>query len=161
VAQRSRELTDSSARNARRADRYGLLIALMSLVVAAVAVWVSWWVPVSLDRDAKARERTRSCIEAVVDLRAAMQQLSTGYAVGPHELAGRLADWDRGENTIERVRITCRDIAMPTARGVDAMSGLWQQVHTAHQTAAQGGADLATVGRVLQWTTAGIRDLTA
>jgi hypothetical protein len=133
----------------------------MGLVVAAVAAWVSWWVPVSLDRDAKARERTRSCIDAVVDLRAAMQELSTGYAVSPRELAGRLADWDRGENTIDRVRITCRGITMPTARGVDAMSGLWEQVHTAHQTAAQGGADLAPVGRVLAWTTEGIRDLTA
>lgn len=140
---------------------YDVLIALPSLVVAIVAVWISWYVPVTLDEDARGRDRSQSCVDAIVDLRAAMQQIRTGYTVDPDARAERLADWDAGENAIERVRITCRDQELPTAHNVTEKTGLWEQIHTAKETAAAQRPDLAPVSDVLQWTIAGIKDLTA
>ncbi|WP_431428786.1 hypothetical protein [Actinophytocola sp.] len=139
---------------------YDVLIALTSLVVAVVALYVSWYVPVTLDEDARDRERTRSCVDAVVDLRASMQRIQTGYAVDQDAHAERLADWDAGSNAIERVRITCRDLELPTAGRVNEKSGLWEQIHTSREAAAAQDPDLTPVGEVLRWTIASIEDLT-
>jgi hypothetical protein len=140
---------------------YDVVIAAVSVVVALVALYVSWYVPVTLDEDARDRERTRSCVDAVVDLRAAMQEIRTGYAVAADARAERLAGWDAGEYAIERVRITCRDVPLPTAGGVGEKSALWEQVHTAREAAATERPDLGPVDEVLRWTIEGIRDLTA
>jgi hypothetical protein len=139
---------------------YDILIALTSLVVAVVALYVSWYVPVTLDEDARSREQTRSCVDAVVDLRASMQRIRTGYAIDQDARPERLAAWDAGENAIERVRITCRDFELPTAGRVNEKSGLWEQIHTAKETAAAQDPNLTPVDEVLRWTIESIEDLT-
>lgn len=68
--------------------------------------------------------------------------------------------WGRRRESIERVRITCRDLELPTAGRVGDKSGLWEQMHTARETAAAHVPDLTAVGEVLRWTIASIEDLT-
>jgi hypothetical protein len=138
-----------------------MLIGLTNLVVAVVAVWVSFYVPMTLDEDARDREREQSCLDAVVELRASMQQIRTGYTVDEDALTERLADWDAGETAIERVRIACRDQLLPTARSSNEQTRMWEKIHTARETAVAQRPDLMPVDEVLKWTTSSIGDLTA
>ncbi|GHH32587.1 hypothetical protein [Lentzea cavernae] len=141
---------------------YDVVVAVISLLVALVALValaISFIVPVTLDKDAQQRERTRSCIDAVVDMRKSAQQIRGGYAVDKGARGERLADWDEGVAAGERMRVTCRNSSLPAPSGTSADT-LWEQMHTAREQAAAGQTDLRPIDVMMKWTTDCITHLT-
>lgn len=141
--------------------RSELMVAMVAVIVAIAALWVAYAVPRDIDEAARLRERNRICVESVIDLRAALDRIETGYLTTPDTLPARLADWDSGENAIERTRVSCRDVTMPTARNVEQVRDLWEQYHTERDLAKRSTPPLEVVTAIRKWTTASIRDITA
>lgn len=142
-----------------RHDR-GFVVDVAMLVVTVLAVGAGVYVPIAIDDGARRREVTRICTEAVLDLRASMDDLSTGYAVAGSKASERMADWDRGRYAIERTRVSCRNITLPTAGNTSAKTALWNQYQTEQNLARDGDTPLTVVAAVRRWTTDAVLDLT-
>ncbi|MER6631464.1 hypothetical protein ABT301_25130 [Streptomyces sp. NPDC000987] len=137
-------------------DHLNLAIAVVSLIVALVA----FWVPISMDQKAQKRERSRTCVEAVVDLRSALTSLEVGYQVAPQQKADRLADWAAGGAEIERVQVSCMNVPLSSAGSVEESKPLWEQYDTERNTAREKKPPLDVLTAIRAWTIAVISDLT-
>jgi hypothetical protein len=147
-------------RNREHSPWYDVYIAASSVIVALVALAAGVYVPIKIDNDAQDRERTRSCLDAVVDLRASMERLETGYAVDPDTRPDRLADWDTAVNAFERTRVTCRNSTLPDPREARSAEALGEQVHTGREQSLTRTPDLTSAADTLDWTTDCIKHLT-
>ncbi|SFI88809.1 hypothetical protein [Amycolatopsis sacchari] len=135
-------------------------VGVSNLLVAVVVGVASVWVPLRIDSDAQARERKRVCLEAVVELRAETDRISTGYSIEPDDRAARLADWDDGQSAIDRVRVSCEKVLYPDAVPASARA-LWDEFRTSRDLARQGRPELDVVNQIRTWTTDRIAQLTA
>ncbi|RDI25389.1 hypothetical protein DFR72_10881 [Lentzea flaviverrucosa] len=140
---------------------YDVYVATLSVLVALIALAAGIYVPLKIDNDAQGRERTRSCLEAVIDLRGTMGKLKTGYATASDSLQDRLADWDSAINAFERTRVTCRNSQLPKPRKAQSAEALSEQVHTGRERALTESRDLSSATDTLDWTIDCIKNLTA
>jgi hypothetical protein len=154
-------MSDSGQSAEKKDGRGNFWVAILGIFVALLAIGVSVYVPYTLDNAAQARERKNICTNSVIDLRLALDKVATGYVADPGSLPARLADWDSGESAIERTRVSCVDIAMPSAHTVEEVGNLWSDYYTERNSAKQGPPSLDAVTAILDWTTASIKDLTA
>ncbi|MET7610131.1 hypothetical protein ABZX97_03350 [Streptomyces seoulensis] len=143
-----------------RMDYLNLFIALIGLGVAFVA----FWVPIRMDRQARERDRSATCVDAVVDLRAALNDIEAGYVTAPKERPARMADWNAGKAEIERTQVACLHASLKPANRIEESKALWQQYDT-EQSAAQdperhSTPSLDVIPAIRTWTLAAISDLT-
>ena len=131
-------------------------VAVIGLVVGLVA----FWVPIRMDRQAQERERSRTCVDAVIDLRAALRTIENGYATEPDHKSERTVDWAAGKAEIERVRASCLDAPLSSANGVEQSKMLWQQYDTEQNAARHSPPPLEAVRALDAWTLDAIADLT-
>jgi hypothetical protein len=132
------------------------------MIFAGIAVVTSISVPREIDRDARDREVRRICIDSVLELRSAVVSVTGQYSGKEPKPDSVLADWNATLAAAEQVRVSCRDLALPTAGGVEEKPQLWQQLDTAGNQ-ARGGShpDEAVTAGLIRWTTDAIKDLTA
>ncbi|MFJ8010729.1 hypothetical protein [Streptomyces fagopyri] len=141
-------------------ESLNFVIALIGLVIALVA----FWVPIRMDRQAQERERSTTCVDAVVDLRAALNDIEAGYVTAPKQKPERRADWNTGKAEIERTQVACLYAPLEPAHSIEQAKALWQQFDT-EQNAAQDPERkdtplLDVIPAVRTWTLAVISDLT-
>jgi hypothetical protein len=79
----------------------------MELIALAITIAIGSWIPVQIDANAAARDRTQLCVTTVLTLRASLEDLLRGYAVDRADKPNRLADWDKAWSDAEVVRSTC------------------------------------------------------
>ncbi|MEU9649432.1 hypothetical protein AB0E00_10980 [Streptomyces sp. NPDC048110] len=137
-------------------ENLNFVVAVIGLVVGLVA----FFVPIRMDRQAQERERSRTCVDAVIDLRAALRTIENGYATGPDQKSERTVDWDAGKAEIERVQASCLDAPLASANGVEQSKALWQQYDTEQNAAQHGPPSLEAVRALDAWTLDAIADLT-
>jgi hypothetical protein len=137
-------------------ESVGFLVAFLGLLVSVTA----FWLPYKMDLEARDRDNARVCIEAVVDLRAALTALETGYATAPGRQPDRLADWNAGKAAIERTRVSCENASLTSAVDSDDAAAMWQQYDTAQNAARTKTPALEVLTAIRDWTTDVISELT-
>lgn len=150
------EETGTTSKSKNLLENLNFVIALIGLGVALVA----FWVPIRMDRDARERERSRTCVEAVIDFRSALTNLELGYQVDPDKKSDRLADWDAGRAEIERVQVSCMDVSLSSAKSVEESGPLLEQYDTERNSARVKEPPLDVLRALRTWTIAVISDLT-
>ncbi|MGW4674314.1 hypothetical protein [Streptomyces sp. NPDC004324] len=141
-------------------ESLNFVIAFIGLGIALVA----FWVPIRMDRQAQERERSTTCVDAVVDLRAALNDIEAGYVTAPKQRAERTADWNTGKAEIERTQVACFYASLASEHSIGQSKALWQQYDT-EQNAAQdperkNTPSLDVISAIRTWTLAVISDLT-
>ncbi|MCX5083871.1 hypothetical protein [Streptomyces sp. NBC_00401] len=137
-------------------ENLNFVIALIGLVIALVA----FWIPIRMDRQAQERERSRTCVEAVIDLRASLKTIEAGYATDPDQRSDRTADWNAGKVEVERTQVSCLDAPLSSANSIEESDALWEQYDTERNTAQKGIPPLDVIRALGTWTLAVISDLT-
>ncbi|MET9494390.1 hypothetical protein [Streptomyces sp. NPDC006552] len=137
-------------------DHLNFVVAVIGLVVGLVA----FYVPVRMDRQAQERERSRTCVDAVIDLRAALTTIENGYATAADQKPERTADWDAGKAEVERTQASCLDAPLSPRNSVPQSKGLWEPYDTEQNTARHTTPSFEAIRALRTWTLDAIADLT-
>ncbi|MEU9187097.1 hypothetical protein AB0D14_21655 [Streptomyces sp. NPDC048484] len=137
-------------------ENLNFVVALIGLAIALVA----FWLPIRMDRQAQERERSRTCVEAVIDFRASLKTIETGYTTAPDQVPDRMADWDAGKMEAERTRVSCLDAPLVAPNSIRESEALWEQYDTERNTAQEDTPPLDVIKALRSWTLAVISDLT-